>query len=127
MGGLGILWVTVWFLGIRERSFTRVVAAEEQAAVEAASAVSVASTWKTILRSRLFWGMLLINVVADPLYHFFPNWLPTYLVEEKGVRFGQGLSTLLAVVNLSMIAGINTSGSIHALLRRRVLCCRRTR
>jgi MFS family permease len=120
MGGLGILWVAVWFLVIRERRFLSVMAGDDSATLEVAPTISTGATWKGILRSRLFWGMLLINVIADPLYHFFPNWLPTYLIEEKGVRFGQGLSTLLAVVNLSMIAGINASGTIHGLLRRRV-------
>jgi len=117
MGLLGVVWCVFWLSYVRSQHWAGPGGAEQ--AWEANATMRNPVAWRRIWRSRLFWGMLLVNVLADPLYHFFPNWLPTYLVEEKGVRFGQGLSTLLAVVNLSMTAGINVSGALHSLLRRR--------
>jgi ACS family hexuronate transporter-like MFS transporter len=58
------------------------------------------ATWAASLgavtRNRRFWIMVVVSVCINICWHFLVNWIPTYLKDERGLKFAAGnvLSTI---------------------------------
>src|SRR5262249_18723854 len=44
----------------------------------------------TIARNRRFWIMIVVSVSINICWHFLVNWIPTYLKNERGLKFETG-------------------------------------
>jgi ACS family hexuronate transporter-like MFS transporter len=49
-----------------------------------------------VVRNRRFWIMVVVSISINICWHFLVNWIPTYLKNERGMKFGAGnlLSTI---------------------------------
>ena len=49
-----------------------------------------------IVRNRRFWILVVVSISINICWHFLVNWIPTYLKEERGMKFEAGnyLSTI---------------------------------
>lgn len=79
-----------------------------------------------IVRLRRFWILVLVSVSINVCWHFLVNWLPTYLIEDRGMRYLAGglLSTLPF---LAADAGNLGGGTVTLLLARRGMPAARAR
>lgn len=75
-GGLGLVWVVVWFA-------VRLPAPAPQA--ESAPAVP----WKSLFRDRRIWALLLAKVLSDQVWFFMLSWLPDLFNRMFGLQQGQ--------------------------------------
>ena len=94
-GGLGLVWVLVWFAA-------RLPAPAVQA--DAAPAVP----WRSLFRDRRIWALLLAKVLSDQVWFFMLSWLPDLFNRMFGLQQGQiGLPVALvfALAATGAIAG----------------------
>lgn len=95
-GILGILWVIPWswlcrpikthpMLGDKERGRIQ----SDPASVNAASAGILAWTWMESLGRKEVWFLLLGRMLSDPVWFFYLNWYPKYLVSVRGLTQAQ--------------------------------------
>jgi ACS family hexuronate transporter-like MFS transporter len=126
VGALGLLWALLWLGWFKRQPMPGLQSAP--ASGEVATGAGPASligdfTPKNlgeILRSRIFWGLLLANNIASPLQYFYVTWLPRYFEKYAGVGFGKELAHRLIVVFLALDLGLWTGGAVVALLARRM-------
>src|SRR5262249_24844993 len=110
IGLLGVLWVAAWLLvtrlapSIDERS-------EPPGNAPALDNPYTLTTWREILGSGRFWGLIVSAITYNPCYYFYSTWLPTFFVQQRGVPFGPELGRLMMVPYIgfgvgSMLGGV---------------------
>lgn len=88
-GGVGFIWVAVWYFFYQlpedhprisgdERAM--ILAARDVESVEVTSQPSLAR----LVRMREAWGCILARVLTDPISYFITLWFPAYLQKERG-------------------------------------------
>jgi ACS family hexuronate transporter-like MFS transporter len=128
IGLLGVVWVVAWLLVTRfapvieERSEP----AQDSAAAPDANAYTL-TTWREILGSGRFWGLIVSSVFYNPCYYFYSTWLPTYFVQQRGVAFGPELGRLMMVPYIGFGLGSMLGGLPVLWLSRRGWPVRRSR
>jgi len=97
-GGLGVLWVLVWFSTYTRPQDSRLISKEERWLIaEANDAASVAgqtpaTPWRALLRLRPVQGLVISRFLFDPVFYFYMFWIPQYLSQVRGAsleRIGQ--------------------------------------
>ena len=128
IGILGFLWVfgwlvvTRWMPSIEESGGT--ADAPKPASIESAYTLS---TWREILRSGRFWGLIVASITYNPCYYFYSTWLPTYFVQQRGVPFGTELGRLMMIPYIGFGVGSIVGGLPVIWLNRRGWAVRRSR
>lgn len=85
-GMAGLLWLVPWLFISRSR--TGVAAAgpvPEQQGESEASGPEERWSWKMALRQPAVWALLLGRMFSDPVWFFYQNWFPKYLVTGLGL------------------------------------------
>jgi ACS family hexuronate transporter-like MFS transporter len=84
-GALGMLWVLVWQRSFHQPEDHPTIAASERDMILRERSEQVAKeSWRSLLRYKEFWGLLLARVVSDFPFYFFLFWLPQYLIDARG-------------------------------------------
>ncbi len=89
-GASGLIWAVVWYLWFRDRPEQKkgVNASEMQIIRESAAPPPAhgATPWKVLITSGNLWAVILMYFTYGygVLFYFF--WLPTYLVEARGIQ-----------------------------------------
>ncbi len=76
VGAVGIVWVILWLVTVRQRTL-RAVAEPETSATRAAPFYKVFS-------DRRFWILLIVIIGVNTTWHTFRVWLPKFLQSERG-------------------------------------------
>jgi ACS family hexuronate transporter-like MFS transporter len=76
IGGIGVVWVLLWFLTVPGR----LVNTSPSAATMHEGAVN----FRDVLRDRRFWVLLAACVAINVTWHGFRTWLPLYLQKQRG-------------------------------------------
>lgn len=93
-GGMGLVWVVLWFLFYRspekhpalsDREREHIVSGQETALQSDGTRPSIPA----ILRQRNFWGIALPRFLADPTWGTLSFWLPLYLSSVRGMDLKQ--------------------------------------
>ena len=75
-----------------------------------------------IVRNRRFWLLVVVSITINICWHFLVNWIPSYLKQERGMKFEAGnlLSTIpfLAADAGNLLGGWLSRGSPRAAKRR---------
>jgi ACS family hexuronate transporter-like MFS transporter len=112
IGALGIVWVLVWLaLTRRVPALDRESRNAETRDISAGDRAGLLSTWPEIFSSMRFWGLIVASVCGNPCYYFYSTWLPTYLVQQRGMHFG----TKLGVVMLLPYLGLGLGSALGGL------------
>jgi ACS family hexuronate transporter-like MFS transporter len=87
-GGLGLLWVCLWFLLYESPSHHAWLSETERDYIATGQEQALQSSGKPsmreILRQRNFWGIAIPRFLADPTWGALSFWLPLYLANERG-------------------------------------------
>ncbi|WP_413739456.1 MFS transporter [Sodalis sp. RH14] len=94
IGGIGILWVIAWYFIYTENpaDHKRISAQEVSYILDGqvqkhGDKSVLPMRWYKLLRYRNIWAMCLGFFTINYTSYFFITWLPTYLVQEKGMDF----------------------------------------
>ncbi|WP_413729843.1 MFS transporter [Sodalis sp. RH22] len=94
IGGIGILWVIAWYFIYTENpaDHKRISAQEVSYILDGqvqkhGDRSVLPMRWYKLLRYRNIWAMCLGFFTINYTSYFFITWLPTYLVQEKGMDF----------------------------------------
>jgi len=121
-GGIGLVWAVLW-LACSRIPGAEVLAEpgipERTVANPTLQASSEPSTFREIIRSRVFWGLVVATSFANPLQYFYTTWLPRYFDRYAGVGFGRELAARLVLVYFALDLGLWLGGGGVAWLARR--------
>lgn len=97
-GAVGLVWLLPWMFLVKNDLPRR----EDMAAIKRkASSVTFAS----ILSSPLVWGTLVVNFCYGYFTFFCMTWMPSYLVEERGLSLEKsGLFTFFSFAGIAIVA-----------------------
>ena len=102
MGGLGFLWLPVWFSAYK-------VPEQETGAAREAPKLPM----RAVLKYREAWGYAWGKFLTDPVWWFYLFWLPTYLTDVRHFSPGQrgtALTVIYAISGVGTLAGGMFSG-----------------
>jgi MFS transporter, ACS family, hexuronate transporter len=111
-GGVGILWAVCWLVTIKPISSDEGYAdnlpfqAEDDADVP---------KWSDALRSTRVWALALGIMLTWPVWYFYLNWFPKYLIDERGLSTLQ-MGHQAWVVYLAAGIGCLSGGALTGLL-----------
>ena len=99
LGPLGFVWFALWLWKYQEAENCPWLSADEQrfilehrgpgVAPPAAKQDGARETLSTLLRQRTMWGVMLTQGCSTYFSYMFLAWLPTYLVQARGLRLLQ--------------------------------------
>ena len=98
IGGIGFLWLPVWFLGYR-------IPAQKTAGL----------SMKSVLRYRQAWGYAWAKFLTDPVWWFYLFWIPVYLNDVRHFTATQRATALTVIYAVSAVGGF-LGGAISSLL-----------
>lgn len=93
-GALGLVWLIPWLYLNRAvathplltESERRLIAEEPTPTPSAAGTGFEAGwTWRAVLSKPVVWCLLLGRLLSDPVWFFYQNWFPKYLVTARGL------------------------------------------
>jgi ACS family hexuronate transporter-like MFS transporter len=108
MGGLGFLWLPVWFLTYRLPKKSG-----------SAAAVPIAKLpMSAVVKYKQAWGYGLAKFLTDPVWWFYLFWLPTYLTEARHFSPSQRGFALTIVYAISGVGAVLGGVVAGALIKR---------
>ena len=85
-GGLGVGWLTLWWLFYETPERHPAISREEYALITEgrSSAPAPRATWQQLLRHRQVWAIVVSRFVTDPVWWLYITWLPLFLNKVHG-------------------------------------------
>ena len=87
-GGLGIVWVLLWWFVYRDPERHRAIApaAVDALLAERAAPVTVTAkiSWADLFRYRSVWGLMIGMFCLNFAIYFFITWFPSYMLQARG-------------------------------------------
>lgn len=116
-GAIGFIWVALWLLFYYPPEKHPMITPEELAYIQQGQReLQVEETprekgvWKVVLGQRNFLGIAIARFLSEPAWQFFIYWIPTYLIEQRGMDLKQialfGWIPFLAADLGSFVGGI---------------------
>lgn len=91
-GALGLVWLIPWLYlnrAIATHPFLteseRKLITEEPAPSAAENDSAAGWTWRQVVTQPVVWCLLLGRLLSDPVWFFYQNWFPKYLVTARGL------------------------------------------
>jgi ACS family hexuronate transporter-like MFS transporter len=94
-GAVGLVWVVVWLKVYKPLESHPKVSAAEMRLIQSGRNPAPASTerglrrYRTLLKNRNVWGVVLGRSLTDPIWWFYVFWLPQYLSDARGYSLKQ--------------------------------------
>jgi ACS family hexuronate transporter-like MFS transporter len=104
MGGLGFLWLPLWFLTYR-------LPKQAGSAATSVAKLSIGA----VVKYKQAWGYGLAKFLTDPVWWFYLFWLPTYLTEVRHftpAQRGTALMLVYAISGVGAVAGGVLAGTL---------------
>jgi ACS family hexuronate transporter-like MFS transporter len=108
-GAAGLVWLVPWLASYRRGPFEADPANRD---------ASEAGMWRTVLRDRRAWLLMLARLLSDPVWYFYLFWFPKYLMDARAqtlVEVGKVAWVVYLAADIGSVAGGYFSG---ALMRR---------
>eukprot|EP01031_Cornospumella_fuschlensis_P008330 gene8330-10274_t len=113
IGGIGLIWVIIWFLCIRRDDLAPVP-------LEGASSVSNATWWRGIARDRRFWALVIMVIAINIIWHIIRAWLTKFLQQGRAYSEEDSLLISSAFYIATDIGCLLSGGAALWLTRRQV-------
>ncbi len=96
-GGLGAVWVTLWWIFYHAPADSPFVTEQEHRHIEARpevepdtpapadQPVTPVPPLLSLLATKEAWGLAIMRFLFDPVFYFYMFWIPKYLSEERGL------------------------------------------
>ena len=107
MGGLGFLWLPLWFLTYR---------LPKQAGLAMAPGAKLSIS--EVMKYKQAWGYGLAKFLTDPVWWFYLFWLPTYLTDVRHFTPAQRGTALMIVYSISAVGAL-LGGVVSSFLIKR--------
>lgn len=108
-GGVGMVWILVWFAVYRKPEEHPWCSAEELRFIRSDQEVPAPKVpWRSLLGYRQTWAFLLTKFLTDPIWWFYLFWLPGFLQTQHGLNLtqvGWPLVTVYVMSDLGSIGG----------------------
>lgn len=91
VGSFGLVWFVLWAWYSRRPEFAGLWRASDQEPKPRIAYVE-------IVRTSIFWRVLLVSILVNPCLYFNVNWLPAYFVQQRGMAAGGGLGWVLTSI-----------------------------
>jgi len=96
-GSIGLAWLAAWLFLYQPPHLNRWLRADEYATLkpllpppeEAQPAKAERVHWKTLIRERACWTLILTRFFTDPVIYFVIFWLPEYLRKERAFNLAE--------------------------------------
>jgi MFS transporter, ACS family, hexuronate transporter len=96
-GLVGLAWLAAWLILYQPPHLNRWLRADEYAKLkpqlpppsDARPARAERVHWKTLIRDRACWTLILTRFFTDPVIYFVIFWLPEYLRKERGFNLAE--------------------------------------
>jgi ACS family hexuronate transporter-like MFS transporter len=119
MGGLALLWVGPWLAFYRRPAEDPRVTPEDLLLLQADRGPSPAKIpWRSLLRHRQAWAILLGKLITDPVWWLFLFWIPDFLNRRHGLDLKRLGPPLVVIYLLSFTGGIAGGWMSSRLIRR---------
>jgi ACS family hexuronate transporter-like MFS transporter len=106
-GGLGFLWLVVWWVMYQPPAEHPRVSAAELAYIESDPAEPVAKIpWSRLLRHRQTWAFAVGKFLTDPIWWLYLYWVPDFLHRTHGINL------IGSAIPIFVIYQIATVGSV---------------
>ena len=113
VGGLSVLWLIAWLRWFKPGRTDRLKRYDLD------SSTGAAASWREVVRLPRFWGLMIASLCGNTCLYFLMNWLPAYLVQDRGIQFGMKLGAVVIIPFLGLDLGYLASGlGVLALGRR---------
>jgi MFS family permease len=113
MGALSVVWLIGWLAWFTPANIGGLERHDLPAQTRAAA------SWREVLRLPRFWGLLVASFCGNTCLYFLMNWLPPYLVQDRGIAFSMKLGAVVFIPFLGLDLGYLVSGfGVLALGRR---------
>ena len=116
IGICGFVWVALWYM-LPWKSLKASISHSVHAEFKS-DAIDI-STWRHALSEPSVWGQALGTMMTFPVWHFYLNWFPKYLTDERGLSTLEMGSRTWVVYLFGGIGSI-TVGYLMAILARRM-------
>jgi ACS family hexuronate transporter-like MFS transporter len=117
-GGFSALWLLAWVTIYRPPSRHGKISAAELAYVQSGDPpLTHTIPWRSLLRLKQSWAIILGKFLTDPVWWFFLFWLPKFLNARHGLSLSR-LGTPLIVIYILADFGSIAGGWIPSLLLR---------
>jgi ACS family hexuronate transporter-like MFS transporter len=107
MGGLGFLWLPVWFLSYRLPKPTG-----------APATLGAKLSIREVMKYKQAWGYGLAKFLTNPVWWFYLFWLPTYLTDVRHFTPQQRGTALMIVYSISAVGAL-LGGIVSSFLMKR--------
>ncbi len=91
-GSLGLLWLIFWLALYYPPLQHKRLSSEELAIIESDRDLTIgapAIPWRQLASCRQAWGVIVAKFCTDPVWWFFIFWLPSYLIQGRGMTLKQ--------------------------------------
>lgn len=112
IGAISTVWIATWIWWFRPSRVSSLARHDAPASDRAAS-------WAGIVRLPRFWGLIVASFFGNACLYFLMNWLPTYLVQDRGFRFNMTLGGVVIIPFIGLDLGYLVSGFAVLRLSRR--------
>lgn len=120
IGGFSIFWIVAWLWWFRPENVRHLhrhdLAPDQQR-----------GSWAEVLRLPRFWGLIAASFFGNACLYFLMNWLPTYLVQDRGFQFNMALGGVVIVPFIGLDLGYIVSGFVVLRLSHRGMAVSRAR
>jgi ACS family hexuronate transporter-like MFS transporter len=103
IGGISIFWIIAWLLWFRSENIQHLQRHDLTHQDQRGS-------WRDVLRLPRFWGLIVASFFGNACLYFLMNWLPTYLVQDRGFQFNMVLGGVVIVPFIGLDLGYIVSG-----------------
>ena len=116
LGVLGVFWASAWFAWFRDSPAEMLGQAD--ATGDHPDDTDHSFPWRTAMRSRSVWALLIVGFCYVYVYNFFQTWFHTFLVKGRGVA--EALLWLSALPYVAAACGNLFGGALSDKLVARV-------
>lgn len=91
-GSLGLLWLIFWLALYDPPLQHKRLSSEELAIIQSDRDLTIgapAIPWRQLASCRQAWGVIIAKFCTDPVWWFFIFWLPSYLIQGRGMTLKQ--------------------------------------
>lgn len=105
IGALSIVWIIAWLWWFRPANVRHLERHD-------ATGDQQRGSWREVLRLPRFWGLIVASFFGNACLYFLMNWLPTYLVQDRGFQFNMTLGGVVIVPFIGLDLGYILSGVV---------------
>ncbi len=117
-GSLGFIWLLLWLWIYRPAAVHPWLSTKERAMLESVEIAPSRTSWRTLMRFRPLWAIVLSRFLTDPVWWLYITWLPLYLNRVHGLDL-KSIALAAAVPFLAADAGSLLGGAASGWLMRR--------